>query len=75
MGFEKATTAVLLQTQRNLLSGLSLVAKHLEEGTFEISLKEGSAPPSQAGCLTLALLLSVEDELESRILGFKRTVV
>ncbi len=73
-GYEEAPTEALLVIQSNLVSGLGLVAKHVEAGTFKMSAKEGSAPPSQSGLLTIALLLGVEDELESRILGFKRVL-
>ncbi len=72
--FEKNSTEVLLQIRENLLGGLGLVGKHIEAGTFKLSVKEGSAPPSQGGWLTLILLMEVEDELESRILGFQRFV-
>lgn len=72
MGFEETSTEALLVIQGNLFSGLGIVAKHLEDGKFNVSAKEGAAPPAQSGCLTLWLLLGVEDELESRILGFER---
>ena len=71
---EEATTEVLLAIQENLLKGLGVVAERLAAGTFHTSAKEGSAPPSQSGALTLILLLGVEDELESRIRGFKRAL-
>ena len=74
MGFEDVETEALLTIQQNLLKGLSVVAKHLEAGTFDVSAKEGSAPPSESGYLTLVLLLGVEDELESRIIGFNRVL-
>lgn len=74
MGFEEASTEDLLTTQKNLLDGLGLVGQHIQAGTFKLAVKEGSAPPSQSGWLTLILLMGVEDELEARILGFKRTV-
>lgn len=73
-GFEDTDTETLIALQSNLLNGISLVGDHLKAGTFEKAKKEGSAPPAQAGALTLILLLSVEDELESRILGFQRSV-
>jgi hypothetical protein len=72
--FENATTAALLVIQENLLHGLAIVAQHHEAGTFNVSAKVGAAPPSQSGNLTLSLLLGVEDELEARILGFKRSI-
>lgn len=74
MGFEETSTEALLVVQGNLLQGLAVVAKYFEDGTAEISKKEGAAPPSQSGWLTLILLLEVEDELEARIRGFKRAV-
>ena len=74
MGFEDASTEDLLTIQKNLLQGLAVVADHFEAGTAETSQKDGDVPPSQAGWLTLILLLGVEDELESRVRGFKRTV-
>lgn len=73
-GFENAKTKTLLTLRENLLQGLSIVAGHLFVGTFEVSPKEGAAPPSQAGTLTLNLLLVLEDELESRIAGYERVV-
>jgi len=73
-GHEDESTETLLVLQRNLLSGLKLVAQHIEAGTFEVSKKEGSAPPSQSGWLTIVLLMGVEDELESRVLGFQRAI-
>lgn len=73
-GFEETSTEALLIIQKNLLSGLELVGKRILAGTFRLADKEGSAPPSQSGSLTLALLFGVEDELESRIVGFKRAV-
>lgn len=73
-GHEDVSTEVLLVIQSNLLKGLGIVAEHLAAGTFEVSKKEGAAPPSQSGCLTVILLLGIEDELEARILGFQRTI-
>lgn len=70
----KTSTEALLETRKNLLKGLGLVGEHIEKGTFKLAVKEGSAPPSEAGWLILTLLLDVEDELESRILGFERAV-
>jgi hypothetical protein len=74
MGFENASTEDLLVIQGNLFEGLAIVAKHLAAGTFKASAKDGAAPPSQSGTLTLSLLLGVEDELEGRVLGFKRSI-
>jgi hypothetical protein len=73
-GFEDNSTETLLEIQNNLLNGLSTVAKHIEAGTFTVSKKEGAAPPSQSGNLTLIFLLRVEDELENRIRDFKRSI-
>lgn len=70
----KASDEALLAIRDNLLKGLELVGKHLEAGTFKVAVKEGSAPPSEGGWLTLTLLLDVEDELESRIRGYQRRV-
>jgi hypothetical protein len=70
----EVSTESLLEIQSNLLKGLENVAGHLAAGTFEVSKKEGSAPPSQSGWLGLILLLNIEDELECRIRGFKRTI-
>jgi hypothetical protein len=72
--FAKASTEALLVIQNNLFEGLAIIAKHLDAGTFNVSVKTGAAPPSQSGNLTLSLLLGVEDELEARILGFKRSI-
>lgn len=71
---ENVSTETLFAIQRNLLKGLDLVGEHIAAGTFRVSKKEGSAPPSQAGWLTLILLLGIEDELEARIRGFQRTI-
>jgi hypothetical protein len=72
--FARASTEDLLVIQENLFNGLAIVAKHLESGTFKVSAKDGAAPPAQSGTLTLSLLLGVEDELEARVLGFKRSI-
>jgi hypothetical protein len=73
-GFEKAKLSTLIALRENLLSGLDIVAEHISTKTFEISPKEGAAPPSQAGTLTLNLLLVIEDELEARVVGYERVV-
>ena len=73
-GHEDADTEVLLALRDNLVSGLQVVAGHFERGTAEISKKEGAAPPSQSGWLTLILLLGIEDELETRVRGFERAI-
>lgn len=72
--FENATTEALLVIQENLLNGLTLMAKHLEAGTFKVPAKPGAAPPSEGGELTIWLLLGVEDVLEARVRGFKRSI-
>lgn len=74
MSFEDNDTEALLLIQKNLIDGLDVVAKHFEAGTAEVSEKPGAVPPSQAGWLTLVLLVGVEDELEARIWGFQRSV-
>ena len=74
MGFEEVSTEALLVIQENLFNGLAIVAKHLEAGTFNVAAKDGSAPPAQSGTLTISLLLGVEDVLEARIRGFKRSI-
>lgn len=74
MGFEDSTTEVLTIIRSNLLNDLEIIGEHVSAGTFKVSKKEGSAPPSQAGWLTLVLLLGVEDELEGRIKGFERAL-
>jgi hypothetical protein len=73
-GHEDVATETLLVIQENLINGLKIVAGHFIAGTQNASKKVGATPPSQFGHLVLALLLGVEDELESRILGFQRTV-
>lgn len=73
-GHEDCDTETLLVLQGNLLKGLATVAAHFAAGTQDVSKKEGAAPPSQSGWLTLILLLGIEDELESRIRGFQRTI-
>ena len=73
-GHEDVSTETLLVLQENLLNGLATVAKNLETGTFEVPKKAGAAPPSQSGWLSVTLLLGIEDELEARIRGFKRSI-
>lgn len=73
-GFENAKTEDLLVIRENLFSGLAIVAKELEAGRFKKAAKDGAAPPSQSGNLTLVLLLGLEDELESRVRGFTRSI-
>lgn len=71
---DETSVEALMAVRENLLRGLSAVGQHVEAGTFNVSKKEGSAPPSQSGWLTIVLLLGVEDELESRVLGFERVL-
>lgn len=73
-GYEHVSTEALLEIQDNLLRGLAVVAGHFDAGTADVSKKAGAAPPSQSGHLTLWFLLGVEDELESRVRGFKRSL-
>ena len=73
-GFENAKTSTLMILRENLLVGLDVVEGHIATGTFEVIGEKGEAPPSQAGTLTLNLLLVLEDELESRIAGYERVV-
>lgn len=65
-GFEVASTETLQRIRANLLRGLDRVAAALADGTFDAVGPKGSAPPSQSGNLTLALLAGVDRELERR---------
>jgi hypothetical protein len=65
-GFEHYDTATLKVVRGNLLAGLDLVAASLCDDTFHTVGPKGSAPPSQSGNLTLALLVGVEAELATR---------
>lgn len=65
-GFAAAPTSALLAVRRNLLAGLDRVAASLDAGTFTTRRPNGSAPPSESGHLTLALLDGVDRELERR---------
>ncbi len=65
-GFEQATTETLKLIHANLLRGLETVAETIDKGTFHTVGHKGSAPPSQSGTLTLALLHGIEAVLESR---------
>ena len=65
-GFEQASTATLMTIRSNLLSGLDAVAATLADGTFTTVGIKGTAPPSQSGQLTLALLAGVDAELARR---------
>lgn len=50
----------------NLRAGLDRVAESLADGTFHMCGPKGSAPPSQSGRLTLALLDGLEAEIQRR---------
>lgn len=65
-GFESASTATLKVVERNLQTGLTLVADSLANGTFHEVGSKGAAPPAQSGHLTLALLAAVTAELDRR---------
>jgi hypothetical protein len=65
-GVERASDETLLAIRDNLLRGLDLIAKSLVDGTFKTVGKKGAAPPSQAGQLTLGMLVSVNNELVAR---------
>lgn len=65
-GVERASDETLLAIRSNLLQGLDLIAASLKAGTFHKVGKKGAAPPSQAGQLTLGMLVSVNNELVAR---------
>ncbi len=65
-GFENHSKETLLKIRANLLKGLDEVAKTIENGTFKKVGEKGSAPASQSGHLTLALLEGIEAELKTR---------
>lgn len=65
-GLAHVSPETLLAIRDNLLSGLNLVAASLVAGTFETVGKKGAAPPSQAGQITLGMLVSVNNELVAR---------
>lgn len=65
-GIAAASDQTLLRLRDNLLEGLERVAAALANGTFRRVGRGGQAPPSESGCLTLALLAGVNDELVSR---------
>lgn len=65
-GLERVSAETLLAIRSNLLQGLDLIAASLKNGTFHKVGKKGMAPPSQAGQLTLGMLVSVNNELVSR---------
>lgn len=65
-GFEQAPTETLTVIAGNLRSGLAVVADRIAAGTFHTVGAKGSAPPSQSGQLTLALLDGVQAELARR---------
>lgn len=65
-GLGHTSSETLLAIRSNLLQGLDLVAKSLAAGTFKTVGQKGAAPPSQAGQLTLGMLVSVNNELVAR---------
>ena len=65
-GFAAADTATLTTIRTNLLAGLDQVAASIQAGTFHTVGPKGSAPPSQSGHLTMALLNGVNAELARR---------
>jgi hypothetical protein len=64
--FSKYETETLLTIRESLLQGLERVNKTIEAGSFHVVGPKGEAPPSQAGQTTLALLLALQQELDSR---------
>ncbi len=66
MDFSNIPTLTLLKTWSNLKKGLDLVAKSLEDGSFNTPREKGAAPPSQSGQLTLVFALAVDTELRKR---------
>jgi hypothetical protein len=65
-GFGGYDTEVLTTIHANLLAGLDRVAESITDGTFHVVGPKGSAPPSQSGHLTLALIDGISAELERR---------
>lgn len=65
-GFQSVSPETLHLIRQNLRAGLDRVAASLDDGTFHTCGPKGSAPPSQSGRLTLALLDSLDAELASR---------
>lgn len=65
-GFEHADTKTLEGIRDNLLGGLNLVAKTLDDGTFHLCREKGGASPAQFGKATLALLVGVVSVLALR---------
>lgn len=64
--FENMNTETLTILRDNLRNGLTVVAEHIDNGTFNETTPTGKAPPAQSGQLTLVLLLVIENELERR---------
>lgn len=65
-GFETATTDTLIAIRSNLLTGLERVEQAIADGTFTTVGPKGSAPPSQSGQTTLALLIALDEEIATR---------
>jgi hypothetical protein len=74
-GFGHVPTETLVAIRANLVAGLDLVAAHVKAGTFHDIPVGKSAPPSQSGQLTLALLEQVDAELDRRELVDQPRVV
>lgn len=56
----------LVALRDNLLAGLDRVADAARSGDLHRVGKKGQAPPAQSGCLTLVLLVAVNDALVAR---------
>jgi hypothetical protein len=62
----------LIVLWNNFLSGMTEVAKTIDNGTFHTPKAKGGAPPSQAGQLVLWMGLAVDQELNSRGIPAKK---
>lgn len=65
-GFASARMETLLATRENLVHGLGLVGKHLQEGTAHTVAEHRSSSPAEAGSITLGLLIRLDEELAWR---------
>lgn len=65
-GFSKYETETLLTIRKNLLRNLEGIGKTIEAGSFHTVRVKGGSPPSQFGHLVLALLESLQEELDER---------
>jgi hypothetical protein len=65
-GFADMDTDTLNVLRANLTAGLDKVAAAIDNGTFHTVAAGKSSSPSQAGLLTLALLVGVDAELTRR---------